>query len=436
MKVLVIGGGGREHALAWALAKSPRVTRVLVAPGNGGIRSEPKCEAIAVSKIAGEGANAAYARIAEAEGVDLTVVGPEQPLVDGIVDLFRARGLTIFGPTAGAARLEGSKAFAKDFMARHRIPTAAGVSVSTLGQAQAALASMRGPIVVKADGLAAGKGVSIVESASAALAEAGHLLSGERFGHAGHVVVLEEFIRGEELSFICLVDGSTVVPLATSQDHKARDDGDLGPNTGGMGAISPAPGVSSQLIERVLDEVIQPTVSGLLAEGMPYQGFLYAGLMITPEGAPKVLEFNCRLGDPEAQPLLMRLDSDLAELLLAGAQGRLAGAEPIRWRPEVAVGVVLAARGYPEAPERGVAVRGVAVEGDPDRNNGRLKVFHAGTEWQGAELVSCGGRVLCVTGIGDDAAQARERVYGRLARIELAGGFYRSDIGARRTKAS
>ena len=429
MKTLVVGGGGREHALAWALARSPQVARVFVAPGNAGTAAEAATRGGVGRKlrnipVAADDV-AALARFAAQENVALTVVGPEAPLVAGIRDVFDERRLVCFGPSKAAARLEGSKAFAKRFMRRHGIPTASG---QTFTDADAAVRHIRdrgAPIVVKADGLAAGKGVVVarhdVEEAVAAVRA---MLSGERFGAAGRQVVVEEFLDGEEASFICVCDGVRALPLATSQDHKPRDEGDRGPNTGGMGAYSPAPVVSAAVYERILAEVVRPTLAGMAAEGMPYQGFLYAGLMVARDGSVRVVEFNCRFGDPEAQPVLLRLRSDFADLCLRAAQGDLA-ATALDWDPRPALGVVLASGGYPGAYATGHAIAGLdgAV---PD-----TKVFHAGTAERDGEVVTTGGRVLCVVGVGDDYAAAARCAYERVDNIRFADMYYRRDIGFR-----
>ena len=429
MKTLVVGGGGREHALAWALARSPQVARVFVAPGNAGTAAEAATRNEVGRKLRNVPVAAddvaALARFAARENVALTVVGPEAPLVAGIRNVFDERGLVCFGPSKAAARLEGSKAFAKGFMRRHDIPTASG---QTFTDADAAVRHIRdrgAPIVVKADGLAAGKGVVVArDDVEEAVAAARAMLSGERFGVAGRQVVVEEFLDGEEASFICVCDGARALPLATSQDHKPRDEGDRGPNTGGMGAYSPAPVVSAAVYERILAEVVRPTLAGMATEGMPYQGFLYAGLMVARDGSVRVVEFNCRFGDPEAQPVLLRLRSDFADLCLRAAQGDLA-ATALDWDPRPALGVVLASGGYPGAYATGHAIAGLDEE-LPD-----TKVFHAGTAERGGEVVTTGGRVLCVVGVGDDYAAAARRAYERAGHIRFAGMFYRRDIGFR-----
>ena len=421
MNILIVGSGGREHALAWKAAQSPLAERVYVAPGNGGTATEPRCEnvSIAADNIS------ALVQFAREHDVGLTIVGPEAPLVAGIVDAFDAAGLPCFGPSQSAARLEGSKAFTKDFLARHGIPTAAYRSFTDRSEAMSYLHQVGAPIVIKADGLAAGKGVILADDLATAEAAIDDMLGGGRFGEAGQRVVIEEFLRGEEASFIVMVDGEHILPLATSQDHKARDDGDRGPNTGGMGAYSPAPVVTPALHQRIMREIIEPTVAGLRDEGVPYRGFLYAGLMIGADGAPRVLEYNCRLGDPEAQPILMRLQSDVVALCHAGIEGRLreAGCD---WNPRPALGVVLAAEGYPGSYAKGRPIGGIdRVDGD------RCKVFHAGTERADGGVVSTGGRVLCVTAIGEDLSNARQQAYAGIEKITLEGAHFRRDIGHR-----
>jgi len=423
MNVLVIGNGGREHALAWKLAQSPRVQRVLVAPGNAGTARTAKCENVDIGVTDID----ALLALAEREDVAFTVVGPEAPLVAGVVDAFRAAGRRCFGPTARAAQLEGSKSFAKDFMQRHGIPTAAYGSFEDEAAALDFIRAHGAPIVVKADGLAAGKGVILAQTEDEACAAVRDMLAGNAFGEAGHRVVIEEFLQGEEASFICMVDGEHVLPLASSQDHKARDDGDRGPNTGGMGAYSPAPVVSDALHARILAEVIEPTVRGMAADGERYTGFLYAGVMIDAEGNPKVLEFNCRFGDPETQPILSRLESDLSELVEAALDGRLDQVEA-RWDPRVALGVVLAAGGYPGAYRKGDVIEGLeAVAADPD-----ALVFHAGTAMrEDGAVVTAGGRVLCVVGLGADVAAAQQKAYAAAQKIRFDDLYCRTDIGYR-----
>jgi phosphoribosylamine--glycine ligase len=422
MKVLVIGSGGREHALAWKAAQSPLVERVYVAPGNGGTATERGVENV---DLAAEDTEALVA-FAGATGIDLTIVGPEAPLVAGVVDAFQEVGLPCFGPSRTAARLEGSKVFTKDFLARHGIPTAAYRSFTEINPALAYLREMGTPIVVKADGLAAGKGVVLAGDAPTAEQAVREMLSGGRFGSAGRRVVIEELLEGEEASFIAMVDGHHILPLATSQDHKARDEGDRGPNTGGMGAYSPAPVVTPEVHERIMTEVMAPTVAGLAAEGVPYLGFLYAGLMIGPDGTPKVLEYNCRLGDPETQPILMRLESDLVELCLLALDGRLAEAAP-RWDPRPALGVVMAAGGYPEDYQKGFPILGLdKAAGVPD-----AMVFHAGTRLQDGQILTNGGRVLCVTALGQSVSEAQTHAYAAVGRITWQDAYYRRDIGHR-----
>ena len=419
-KVLIVGGGGREHALAWKVAQSAEVGTVFVAPGNAGTAREPKVRNVklAVDDIA------SLSRFARDERVDLTIVGPELPLVEGIVDDFQGNGMRCFGPSRAAARLEGSKAFAKDFMARHGIPTAASQSFTDARLAADYIRSRGGPIVVKADGLAAGKGVVLAQDVSQAITATDDMLRGA-FGKAGRRILVEDYLTGEEASYIVMVDGRHILPFASSQDHKARDDGDRGPNTGGMGAYSPAPVITPEAENRILREVVRPTVAGMAAEGHPYTGFLYAGLMITPGGDPLVLEFNCRLGDPEAQPLLMRLDCDLITLCEAAVDARLDRVEP-RWHPHAALGVVMAAQGYPGAYRTGDVIHGLTATPLPG-----TKVFHAGTRGQNAEVVTAGGRVLCVVALGDDVGVARDHAYQVVKGIDWEGAFYRTDIGYR-----
>ena len=420
MRVLIIGSGGREHALAWKVAASPRVAGVYVAPGNAGTAGEPRCTNVA---IAADDLPALVA-FARRERIDLTIVGPEGPLVLGIVDAFQAAGLRCFGPSRACARLEGSKAFTKEFLTRHRVPTAAYARFTRASFDAAFVRAQRPPIVVKADGLAAGKGVVIAASHAEALATIESMFDGA-FGGAGETVVVEEFLPGEEASFIVIVDGARALPLATSQDHKRVGDGDRGPNTGGMGAYSPAPVVTPAQHARIMREVIEPTVRGLAADGTPYTGFLYAGLMIAPDGTPNVIEYNCRLDDPETQPILMRLESDLVELVEAALDGRLETAAA-RWDPRAAVGVVLAAAGYPDAPRRGDPIEGLEAAA-------RLpgKVFHAGTERRGDAVVTAGGRVLCAVGRGTSVAAAQREAYGLVDAIHFAGMQCRRDIGFR-----
>jgi phosphoribosylamine--glycine ligase len=420
MKVLVIGSGGREHALAWKVAQSPRVTEVHVAPGNAGTALEPRVRnvEIAADDVAG------LVRHALAERIDLTIVGPEGPLVLGVTDAFAAAGLRCFGPSRLAARLEGSKAFSKDFLKRHGIPTAAYATFTREDFDPAWVLAQRAPLVVKADGLAAGKGVVICTTAADAVETTRAMFEG-RYGTAGERVVIEEFLEGEEASFIALVDGEHVLPLATSQDHKRLRDADEGPNTGGMGAYSPAPVVTPEIHERAMHEVMWPTVRALAAEGTPYVGFLYAGLMIGADGTPRVLEFNCRFGDPETQPILARLRSDLTVLCEAALEGRLSRAE-VDWDPRAAVGVVLAAGGYPEAVRKGDVIHGLEAAA-------RLpgKVFHAGTSMRGGDVVTNGGRVLCAVGLGHTVRAAQKQAYDLVEAIRWDGMQYRRDIGYR-----
>lgn len=421
MNVLVVGGGGREHALAWKLAQSSKVERVYVAPGNAGTAREAKVENVAIDA----GDVPLLAEFARSADIGLTVVGPEAPLVQGVADRFAEQGLRCFGPTRSAARLEGSKEFAKDFLARHGIPTADYRTFTTFNEARAYLDNAALPIVVKADGLAAGKGVTVARSREDALEAARDCLEEERFGEAGRRVVIEECLEGEEASFICMVAGRQVLPLASSQDHKARDDGDQGPNTGGMGAYSPAPVVDDAMHRRIMREVIEPTVQGLGTEGIAYLGFLYAGLMISADGAPRVLEFNCRFGDPETQPIIMRLDTDLLGLCEAAVDGRL-DAMTVAWRPEAALGVVMAAGGYPLDYEKGHAIDGLdAVHAE------EVKVFHAGTRDRDGRIVTDGGRVLCVTALGETVRAAQSRAYEAVEKIHWQGCYFRRDIGAR-----
>ena len=420
LTVLVVGGGGREHALAWKLARSERVVRVLVAPGNAGTAREPGVENVAVEADDVEG----LAALARACAVDLTVVGPEAPLVAGIADRFAEAGLRLFGPSAAAARVEGSKAFTKAFLSRHGIPTARYAECASPDEAASHIRGHGTPIVVKADGLAAGKGVVVAHSEDEALAAAGEMLSGRAFGDAGRRIVIEECLVGEEASFICVAGGGEVVALASSQDHKPVGEGDTGPNTGGMGAYSPAPVVDSAVHERVMREIVLPAVHGLAAEGIPYTGFLYAGLMIDDAGAPRVIEFNCRLGDPEAQPILIRLRSDLLDLIEAALDGGLSRVRPV-WDGRAALGVVMAAAGYPGSYRRGYPVAGL------DRDVPETKIFHAGTSVDAGRVVTAGGRVLCVCGLGGDVSEAHRRAYERVGAVRWDGASYRRDIGYR-----
>ena len=421
MKVLVIGGGGREHALAWKIAQSPQVEKVYVAPGNAGTAHEKKCENVRIQATDIR----ALLDFALGQGVDLTVVGPEGPLVLGLVDIFTQAGLKCFGPTRHAAQLEGSKVFSKDFLKRHHIPTAEYQTFTAVDSALAYIKQRGAPIVVKADGLAAGKGVVVATTVEEAEAAVRDMLAGNAFGDAGHRVVVEEFLQGEEASFIVMADGEHALPLATSQDHKRVGDGDTGPNTGGMGAYSPAPVVSGPIHEHVMREVIRPTIKGMAKEGVPYTGFLYAGLMIGPDGTPKVLEFNCRFGDPETQPIMMRLKSDLVDLCLAALAGEL-DKTAAEWDGRAALGVVLAAEGYPGDYRKGDVVTGL-----PPFPSDHVKVFHAGTAEQDGKVVTTGGRVMTVTALGDSVADARLRAYHIAEGIRWPGRFFRKDIGWR-----
>ena len=421
MKVLIIGSGGREHALAWKCAQSPRVSEVLVAPGNAGTAREDKTRNVAVSSDDTE----ALATLARQEDVALTIVGPEAPLVAGLVDRFNELGLPCFGPTAAASQLEGSKAFTKDFMARHGIPSAAYRNFTELAPALDYIRGQGAPIVVKADGLAAGKGVIVAHTLEEAEKAATDMLQDGSFGAAGSRIVVEEFLDGEEASFIVVTDGTTVLPMATSQDHKARDEGDTGPNTGGMGAYSPAPVVTADVEERIMNEVIRPTLDGMKADGNPYLGFLYAGLMIMADGSPKVIEFNCRMGDPETQPIMARMKSDLVDICLSTLEGNLAERNAV-WDTRASLGVVLAAGGYPGSYAKGKVIKG--LEG-ADSNT--QKVFHAGTTTDGDDVVTSGGRVLCVVGLGDSVAQAAQDAYSAVDRIDWEDMYFRRDIGHR-----
>ena len=421
MKVLIVGGGGREHALAWKASQSSLVDEVLVAPGNAGTEGEPGVRNVSVAADDIEG----LLRLARQEKVGLTIIGPETPLVDGICDRFAAEGLRCFGPCQAAARLEGSKAFSKDFMARHGIPTARYRTFEQIDPALAWLKEAGTPIVIKADGLAAGKGVVVAGTEAEAETALRDMLEQKRFGEAGRRVVMEEFLCGEEASFIVICDGKNILPLATSQDHKTRDDGDLGPNTGGMGAYSPAPVVTPEVHARVMREIIEPTVSGMAADGHPYTGFLYAGLMIDDSGAPSVVEFNCRFGDPEAQPVMARLQSDLVMLCDAALDGRLDQVEA-KWDARVSLGVVMAAGGYPGSYANGKPITGLD-QAIADHG----KVFHAGTRMENGEIVTAGGRVLCVVALADTIGEAQQRAYALSEKIHWQDAFYRRDIGHR-----
>ncbi len=421
MKVLIVGGGGREHALAWKVAQSPQVSEVLCAPGNAGTAAEPKTRNVPVAATDA----AALIALADREAVALTIVGPEIPLVAGIVDSFEAAGLKCFGPRAAGAQLEGSKAFTKEFLKRHRIPTADYAAFTDFESARDYVRTRTPPIVIKADGLAAGKGVIIAPSVAEAEQTLDSVLRQRQFGDAGATVVIEDFLVGEEASFIAVIDGTRVVPLASSQDHKTRDDGDRGPNTGGMGAYSPAPVVTPEVHERVMREIMLPTVRGLAADGIYYRGFLYAGLMIDGAGQPRVIEFNCRLGDPETQPILFRLRSDLVALCMQCFNGTL-GEQPLEWDPRAAVGIVMASRGYPDNYEKGKPIAGLHSPTSVD-----VKIFHAGTQMVGDQVVTDGGRVLCVVGTGATVRAARDAAYRRAREITWDGAFYRTDIAHR-----
>lgn len=421
MKVLVIGSGGREHSLAWKLAQSSQVEKVFVAPGNAGTAGEAKLENLAIDVMD----FASLAEFSKNTPIDLTIVGPEAPLVDGIVDYFKERGLPCFGPSRAAAQLEGSKAFSKDFLSRHNIPTAAYASFTEVDAAKAYIEEKGAPIVIKADGLAAGKGVIVANSKEEAIAAVNDMLSGNKFGDAGHRVVIEDFLEGEEASFIAMVDGKHVLPMATSQDHKARDNGDKGPNTGGMGAYSPAPVVTKEIYQRIMDQVILPTVKGMAADGNDYTGFLYAGLMISPEGEVSVVEFNCRFGDPEAQPVMMRLQSDLCQHCLAALDQSL-DTEQAQWDSRCAVGVVLASGGYPGAVNKGDKISGLE-----DTETAHQKVFHAGTAIKDGAVVSNGGRVLCATALGNSVSEAQAAAYELVNKIHWDKVYFRTDIAYR-----
>ncbi|MBU0808158.1 MAG: phosphoribosylamine--glycine ligase [Gammaproteobacteria bacterium] len=420
MNILIIGSGGREHALAWKVAQDKRVEKVFVAPGNAGTATEAKCENVAIDVLDIQ----ALADFAE-QNVQLTIVGPEAPLVAGVVDLFRTRKLDIFGPTAAAAQLEGSKAFTKDFLARHAIPTADYQNFTEVEPALAYLQKVGAPIVIKADGLAAGKGVIVAMTLQEAEDAVRDMLAGNAFGEAGSRVVIEEFLDGEEASFIVMVDGENVLPMATSQDHKRVGDADTGPNTGGMGAYSPAPVVTADVHQRVMDEVIYPTVRGMAAEGNVYTGFLYAGLMIDQAGKPKVIEFNCRFGDPETQPIMCRLESSLV-LLVEAALAKALDKVEATWDSRPTVGVVIAAGGYPADYAKGDVIEGLEAAAQLDG-----KVFHAGTALKDGQVVTAGGRVLCATAIGRTVEEAQQQAYRLAEKIRWNGSFYRTDIGYR-----
>ena len=421
MKILIVGGGGREHALAWKTAQSPLADKVYVAPGNAGTALEPNLENVKIAAADVQGLLAFALR----EGIDLTIVGPEAPLVLGIVDAFKAAGLKCYGPTQAAAQLEGSKAFCKDFLARHHIPTAAYQTFTDIESAIAYIDQQGAPIVVKADGLAAGKGVVVAQTKEDAFSAVRDMLGGNAFGAAGHRVVIEEFLQGEEASFIVMTDGQHALAMASSQDHKARDDGDTGPNTGGMGAYSPAPVVTPAVHARAMEEVILPTLRGMAEDGIPYTGFIYAGLMVAPDESIKVLEFNCRFGDPETQPIMMRLKSDLPALCLKAVDGRLDECQT-EWDPRPALGVVMAAGGYPDD-----YAKGDVIEGLPEDESADVKVFHAGTALNQGAAVTSGGRVLCVSALGTTVVEAQKKAYDQVKRIHWPGVFYRKDIGHR-----
>ncbi|MDM3872655.1 phosphoribosylamine--glycine ligase [Porticoccus sp. W117] len=426
MNVLVIGSGGREHALAWKAAQSANVETVYVAPGNAGTALEAKLENVAIDVMD----FAALAEFAESNNCGLTIVGPEAPLVEGVVDFFAEKGLRCFGPSQGAAQLEGSKAFTKDFLARHNIPTAGYGNFTDVDEAIAYLHKMGAPIVVKADGLAAGKGVIVAETLQQAEDAVRDMLSGNAFGDAGCRVVIEEFLAGEEASFIVLVDGENVLPMATSQDHKRAYDGDKGPNTGGMGAYSPAPVVTPEIDQRIMEQVILPTVRGMAAEGNSYTGFLYAGLMISPNGQPKVIEYNCRFGDPETQPIMMRLQSDLVELCQAAIDGQLNN-KTTQWDNRAAVGVVLAAGGYPGSYAKGEVISGLPRTDAENATHLDTKVFHAGTKMDDDNVVTSGGRVLCATALGNSVSEAQASAYELVKQIDWNGMECRTDIAYR-----
>ena len=421
MKILIVGGGGREHALAWKAAQSDQVEVVYVAPGNAGTVTENKLINIEISADD----IAELIVFAKKEKIDLTIIGPEAPLVAGIVDVFKEAGLACFGPTKAAAILEGSKSFSKDFLKKYNIPTAGYDVFTEVAPAIEYVKSKAVPIVIKADGLAAGKGVVIAASKDEAIVAINDMLSGNKFGEAGHRIVIEEFLEGEEASFIVMSDGVHVLPLASSQDHKARNEGDSGPNTGGMGAYSPAPVVDDVMHKRIMDEVIMPTVEGMAEEGRVYTGFLYAGIMITKDGIPKALEFNCRFGDPETQPIMMRLKSDLVSLCLAATKGTLRECHA-EWDTRAALGVVTASAGYPASASKGDVING--LDSDFSEN---VKVFHAGTANSNGDVITAGGRVLCVTGLGESVTKAQQEVYEAIKHINYEGMFYRKDIGYR-----
>ncbi len=421
MNVLIIGGGGREHALAWKAAQSTNVSKVFVAPGNAGTANEAKIENVPIDQ---ENIQALLI-FARENNIALTIVGPEIPLILGVVDAFRENNLPIFGPTQAAAQLEGSKAFAKDFLARNKIPTGSYQNFTDLDLALTYVREKGAPIVIKADGLAAGKGVIVAMSLIEAENALTDMLAGNAFGEAGHRVVIEEFLEGEEASFIVMVDGKNILPMATSQDHKRLGSGDTGPNTGGMGAYSPAPVVTSAIFDRIMQDIIHPTVLAMAKEGNPYTGFLYAGLMIMPNGIPKVIEFNCRFGDPETQPIMLRLQSDLIELCLSALEGKL-DTQDSKWDPRPCVGVVLASEGYPAAYKKGDIISGL-----PTKPQANEKIFHAGTTEKNACVLTHGGRVLCATALGETVLEAQKRAYMLASNVHWDGMFFRDDIGYR-----
>ena len=421
MNILVIGSGGREHALAWKCAQADQVNNVFVAPGNAGTSREPKTKNITIDVLD----FSALAQFAKENDVALTIVGPEAPLVKGIVDFFQIKGLPCFGPSRVAAQLEGSKAFTKEFLKRHSIPTAAFETFTDTASAISYVRTRGAPIVVKADGLAAGKGVIVAETEEQAIAAVEDMLQGNKYGDAGHRVVIEDFLIGEEASFIAMVDGENILPMATSQDHKARDNGDRGPNTGGMGAYSPAPVVSDSVYELIMEQVIRPTVAGMISDGHPYVGFLYAGLMIDRDGNPSVVEFNCRFGDPEAQPVMMRLQSDLAELCQLALVGQLDLAKA-QWDQRPAVGVVLAAGGYPDTYTRGAVIQGL-----DKAHSDSQKIFHAGTREENGQVVTHGGRVICAVALGQSVASAQQSAYKLAADVSWENVYFRTDIAYR-----
>ena len=421
MKILIVGGGGREHALAWKAAQSEQVEIVYVAPGNAGTATENKLSNVAIGAEDTEG----LINFARREKIDLTIIGPEVPLVAGIVDTFNAAGLRCFGPSKAAAILEGSKSFAKDFLKRHRIPTADYQVFTETDPAIRYIREKGTPAVIKADGLAAGKGVIIAQTEQEAIAAISDMLSGNKFGEAGHQIVIEEFLQGEEASFIVMTDGEYILPLASSQDHKARDDGDKGPNTGGMGAYSPAPVITKNIHNRIMHEIIEPAVKGMADENRKYIGFLYVGLMITSEGTPKVLEFNCRFGDPETQPIIMRLKSDLVSLCNAALDGKL-NKVTAEWDERAALGVVLASAGYPAVSSKGDVI--IGLDNTFPEN---IKIFHAGTTVKNGQIITNGGRVLCVTGLGANVTQTQRAAYQTIEKINWKGMLYRKDIGYR-----